>query len=89
MTSMGVALLLRVSFLYQEVLPFTLGTTLVTVNLRDRPLSQSRSSSFFFPFAWLYVGLANYLFARRLSKKIKHARIKERDIEKMITGEAS
>jgi hypothetical protein len=88
-TSMAVALFLLVSYLIQEVLPFTSGTTVVTVNLLDPTLVAVQTILILLAFAWLYVGLVNYLFARRLGGKIKQAREKEREIEKMITGETS
>jgi len=85
-TSMVIALILLVSYVYQEVLPFTSGTTVVTVNLLDPTLVALQAVLILLAFAWLYVGLVNYLFARGLGKKIKLARAKEREIEKMIAG---
>jgi hypothetical protein len=35
----------------------------------------------FVTFAWLYVGVVNYLFASRLGRQIREARAKEREIE--------
>jgi hypothetical protein len=35
-------------------------------------------------FAWLYVGVVNYLFASRLGRQIKEARAKEREMESKL-----
>jgi len=35
-------------------------------------------------FAWLHVGVVNYLFASRLGRQIKEARAKEREIESRL-----
>ncbi len=86
---MVVAFLLLASYFYQVVSPFTTGTTVVTVNLLDPTLVAIQAILILLAFAWLYVGVVNYLFASRLDRKIKQARAKEREIEKMITGETS
>jgi hypothetical protein len=79
-----VAFLLLASYFDQVLTPFTTGTTVVTVNLRDPTLLAVETILIFVTFAWLYVGVMNYLFASRLGRQIKEARAKEREIESML-----
>ncbi len=80
-----VAFLLLASYFYQVLTPFTTGTTVVTVNLLDPTLLALEAILIVVTFAWLYVGVVNYLFASRLGRQIKEARAKERDIERKLT----
>jgi hypothetical protein len=76
-----VAFLLLASYFYQVLTPFTTGTTVVTVNLLDPTLLALEAVLIVVTFAWLYVGIVNYLFASRLGRQIKEARAKEKEIE--------
>ena len=76
-----VAFLLLASYFYQILTPFTSGTTTVTVNLLDPTLLSLEAIFILVTFAWLYVGVVNYLFASRLGRQIKEARAKEKEIE--------
>jgi hypothetical protein len=76
-----VAFLLLASYFYQILIPFTTGTTVVTVNLLDPQLLGLEAILIIVTFAWLYVGVVNYLFASRLGTQIKEARAKEKEIE--------
>ena len=76
-----VAFLLLASYFYQILIPFTTRTTVVTVNLLDPTLLGLEAILILVTFAWLYVGVVNYLFASRLGRQIKEARAKEKEIE--------
>ena len=79
--TMIVAFLLLASYFDQVLTPFTTGTKTVTVNLLDPTLLALEVVLILVTFAWLYVGVVNYLFASRLGRQIKEARAKEREIE--------
>ena len=79
--TIAVAFLLLASYFYQILTPFTTKTTTVTVNLLDPTLLGLEAVLILITFAWLYVGVVNYLFASRLGRQIKEARAKEREIE--------
>ena len=79
-----VAFLLLASYFYQVITPFTTGTTVVTVNLLDPTLLALEAVLIVVTFAWLYVGVANYLFASRLGRRVKEARAKETEIERRL-----
>lgn len=79
-----VAFLLLASYFYQVITPFTGGTTVVTVNLLDPALLALEVVLILVTFAWLYVGVVNYLFASRLAKQIREARAKEKEIERRL-----
>jgi hypothetical protein len=82
--TMIVAFLLLASYFDQVVTPFTTGTKVVTVNLLDPTLLALEVVLILVTFAWLYVGVVNYLFASRLGRQIKEARAKEREIESKL-----
>ena len=79
--TIAVAFLLLASYFYQILTPFTTKTTTVTVNLLDPTLIGLEAVLILVTFAWLYVGVVNYLFASRLGRQIKEARAKEKEIE--------
>lgn len=79
-----VAFLLLASYFYQILTPFTTGTRVVTVNLLDPTLLVLEAILIMVTFAWLYVGVVNYLFASRLGRQITEARAKEKDIERRL-----
>ena len=81
-----VALLLLASYFDQVLTPFATGTKEVTVNLLDPTLLALEAILILVTFAWLYVGVVNYLFASRLGRQIKLARAKEEEIEKRLGG---
>jgi len=80
--TIAVAFLLLASYFYQVITPFTTGTTVVTVNLADPSLLALEVILILVTFAWLYVGVVNYLFASRLGNQIREARQREGEIEK-------
>ena len=79
-----VAFLLLASYFYQVLTPFATGTSVVTVNLLDPTLLAFEVVLILVTFAWLYVGVVNYLFASRLGRQIRQARSQEAEIEKRI-----
>jgi hypothetical protein len=81
LVTMVVAFLLLASYFDQVLTPFTTGTKTVTVNLLDPTLLALEVVLILVTFAWLYVGVVNYLFASRLGRQIKEARAKEKEIE--------
>ncbi len=75
-----VAFFLLASYFDQLLTPFATGTKTVTVNLLDPTLLALETILILVTFAWLYVGVANYLFASRLGRQIREARAREREI---------
>jgi uncharacterized membrane protein (DUF485 family) len=86
MITIVVAFLLLAAYFYQVLTPFTTGTTVVTVNLLDPTLLALEAILIVVTFAWLYVGVVNYLFASRLGRQVKEARAKEKEIERRLEG---
>ncbi len=84
-----VAFLLLASYFYQVVTPFATGTSVVTVNLLDPTLLAFEAVLIVVTFAWLYVGVVNYLFASRLGRQVREARAKEKAIEVKLGERAS
>lgn len=82
--TIAVAFLLLASYFDQVLTPFTTGTKVVTVNLLNPTLLALEVVLILVTFAWLYVGVMNYLFASRLGKQIKQARAREREIENRL-----
>lgn len=82
--TIAVAFLLLASYFDQVLTPFTTGTKTVTVNLLDPGLLALEVVLILVTFAWLYVGVANYLFASRLGKQIREARATEKEIEEKL-----
>ena len=62
-----------------------LRTGRASVNLLDPTLLALEAVLIVVTFAWLYVGVVNYLFASRLGRQIKEARAKEKEIESKLT----
>lgn len=81
-----VAFFLLASYFDQVLTPFTTRTKVVTVNLLDPTLLVLEVVLILVTFAWLYVGVVNYLFASRLGRQIKEARAKELEIEKKLAA---
>jgi len=79
--TIAVAFILLASYFGQVLTPFITGTKVVTVNLLNPTLLALEVILILVTFAWLYVGVVNYLFASRLGKQIKEARAKEKEIE--------
>jgi hypothetical protein len=79
-----VATLLLASYLYQLAYPLISGTRYVQVDLLDPSLIVLQLLLIALVVSWLYVGVTNYVYARRLSKAVKAARAEERELEKEI-----
>jgi hypothetical protein len=61
-------------FIQLVVLPYGLGTTSETVNLVDPTLAATGAISLVISLLWLYAGLRDLVFERRLAKRIKEVR---------------
>jgi len=61
-------------FLQLVVLPYGLGMTTQTVNLVDPALVAVGTLSLVISILWLYAGLRDLMFGRRLEKRIKELR---------------
>jgi hypothetical protein len=79
-----VAFFLSAAYFSQILLPFLSNTKVVTVDLTDPVLILSEVVVLGLSVAWLYVGVANYLFSTRLGRSIKKARSLEKEIEDKI-----
>ncbi len=86
LVTVTVAAVLFVSYAYQFLLPYAGGTTSVTVNLVDPTLQAAELALSVLTLVWLYIGIRDYLFTRRMAKAIREARALEKDIEKRIRG---
>jgi hypothetical protein len=62
-------------FLQLVVLPYVLGITTQTVNLVDPGLMAAGAVSFVISALWLYAGLRDLIFGRRMAKRIKEIRV--------------
>lgn len=81
-----VTFLLGASYFSQLLLPFVSNTRVVQVNLLDPTLILVQIFLLILVAVWLYIGVVDYLFATRLSRRIKEARAKEMEMEKGIAG---
>jgi len=78
-----VAALLAISYLSQLVLlPYVYGVKSQTVNLVDPALQATELLLTVLTLVWLYVGLRDYFFARRLAKQVKEIRAMEAEVAK-------
>lgn len=84
--TMAVGVLLLASYFSQILYPFVTGQTTVQVNLLDPTLIVFEIVLIVLTFAWLYVGVINYLFSSRLGRMIRNARAAEKELGKRITG---
>jgi hypothetical protein len=66
------------------VYPFVFGQSIVSVNLLDPTLLVLEFAALLLTFAWIYVGATNYLFATRLGKMVKAARVAEKELERKL-----
>ncbi len=81
-----VSVTLAASYLYQLLLPYLSSTKMVTVNLVDPILETTELVLVLLTLLWLYVGVRDFIFTRRMARAIKEVRVLEREIEKRITG---
>ena len=79
-----VAFILCASYAYQIALPFATGTKTVTVNLADPSLIASEVVVLALTAAWLWLGVANYLFVTRLGRAIQKARTFEAELDRRM-----
>jgi len=81
-----VSAVLFASYVSQLLLPYLAGVTVQTVNLTDPILQGTEVALSVLVLLWLYVGIRDFLFTRRMSKAIGEIRALERDIEKRIAN---
>ena len=81
-----VSAVLFASYVSQLLLPYFAGVTVQTVNLTDPILQGTEVALSVLVLLWLYVGIRDFLFTRRMSKAIGEIRALERDIEKRIAN---
>jgi hypothetical protein len=79
-----VAVFLSASYVSQMVYPFVFGQSVVSVNLLDPSLLVLEFAALLLTFAWIYVGATNYLFATRLGKMVRAARVAEKELERKL-----
>jgi hypothetical protein len=79
-----VAVFLSASYVSQMAYPFVFGQSIVSVNLLDPTLLVLEFAALLLTFAWIYVGATNYLFATRLGKMVKAARVAEKELERKL-----
>ncbi len=78
-----VAAFLSASYVSQLVLlPFVLGVKTQTVDLVDPGLMATEVVVLALTLAWLYVGVRDYLFVRRLARQVKEIRSAEANVAK-------
>ena len=82
--TIGVAVVLSVSYLLQLVLPLT-GTTTVTVDLTAPSNIATELAVLILVLVWLYVGISDLRFSSRMKNEISGARLKEKGIEDRIS----
>lgn len=77
-----VAALLAIGFVIQLALPLATGQTVVQVSLTDPFLVSFEVLLLALALVWLYVGIRDYAFMRRLGAQIREARRQERELFK-------
>ncbi len=81
-----VAAVLAVSYAFQLALPLD-GVSTVTVNLASPANEAAEVAVLFLSLVWLYVGVSNALFVRRVGSRIVEARNREGELEKRVLRE--
>src|SRR5271157_6528542 len=81
-----VSFVLLLAYISQLLLPYATGVTSQTVSLVDPTLQVTEVAVSVLALLWLYVGIRDLLFSRRMRRAIKEIRALERDIEKQMAG---
>ncbi len=84
--TIAVSLVLLLAYISQLLLPYVTGITTQSVNLVDPTLQMTEVVVSVLALLWLYVGIRDFLFTRRMGRAIREIRSLEKDIEKQITG---
>ena len=82
-----VAAVLTLSYAYQLLLPYFTGVTSVSVSLDDPLLQATEVALIALSLLWLYIGLADYVFTRRMAAAIREARAVESELERKVTSQ--
>ena len=78
--TLAVSVVLLASYLSQIAYPLVTGQTSVTVNLVDPSLLAFEGVLVVLVLAWLYVGAVNFLWARRVAKRVREIKEREDDV---------
>jgi hypothetical protein len=81
-----VSLILLLAYVSQLLLPYVTRVTVQPVNLLDPTLQATEVAVSVLALLWLYVGVRDFLFTRRMGKAIHEIRALERGIEKQVAG---
>ncbi|HME18685.1 MAG TPA: hypothetical protein VKF15_02985 [Nitrososphaerales archaeon] len=81
-----VSFVLLLAYISQLLLPYATGVTSQTVSLVDPTLQVTEVAVSVLALLWLYVGIRDLLFSRRMRRAIKEIRALESDIEKQMAG---
>jgi hypothetical protein len=84
-----VSALLFFSYVAQLSLPYVTGESSQTVNLADPALQGVEILVTGLALLWLYIGIDNLLFTRRLERSIKEIRALEKELEQRLPGEVT
>ena len=79
------AVFLVLSYASQLLLPFS-GTTAVTVRLDDPGVVAGELVILALVLVWLWVGVSDYMFASRMRREIRNARLKEAEIAERVSS---
>src|SRR5271157_2896026 len=80
-----VSLILLLSYVSQLLLPYLTGVTVQPVNLVDPTLQGTEVAVSVLALLWLYVGVRDFLFTRRMGRAIKEIRALETSMEKQVS----
>jgi hypothetical protein len=81
-----VSFILLLAYVSQLLLPYVTGETVQPVNLLDPTLQGTEVAVSVLALLWLYVGVRDFLFTRRMGRAIREIRNLEKDIEKHVAG---
>lgn len=81
-----VSCILCASYIATLLLPYATGEKTVQVSLSDPFLQASELAVAALAAAWLYIGVSDYRFSRRMAEAIRKARAQERELEGRVSG---
>jgi hypothetical protein len=84
--TIAVSLVLFLAYVSQLLLPYVSGVTTQTVNLVDPTLQVTEVAVSILTLLWLYVGVRDFLFTRRIGSAIREIRVLESDIGRQVAG---
>jgi hypothetical protein len=81
-----VSAILFFSYVAQLALPYVTGESTQTVNLSDPALQGVEIIVAVLALFWLYIGIDDFLFTRKLGKSIRDIRTLEKELELRVVG---